>query len=69
MSSAAWLKENAPQYGFILRYPEGKKDITGVGYEWWHFRYVGIPLAKAVVASDLTLDEALEQMQTVSARE
>lgn len=69
MDSAAWLKENAPQYGFVLRYPEGKKDITGVGYEWWHFRYVGVPLAKAIAVSDLTLDEALEQMQTVSARE
>jgi D-alanyl-D-alanine carboxypeptidase len=63
MDSAAWLLENAPRYGFVLRYPDGKKDITGVGYEWWHFRYVGVPLAKAVAASDLTLDEALEKMQ------
>lgn len=69
METAAWLEENAPNYGFLLRYPEGKRDITGVGYEWWHFRYVGIPLAKAVAASDLTLDEAIERMQTVSARE
>jgi len=69
MESAAWLVEHAPRYGFILRYPEGKRDITGVGYEWWHFRYVGIPLAKAVAASDLTLDEALEKMEVVSARE
>ena len=63
METAAWLVTNAPQYGFILRYPEGKRPITGVGYEWWHFRYVGAPLAKAIAASDLTLDEAVEQMQ------
>ena len=69
LDSAAWLKENAPRYGFVLRYPDGKKDITGVKYEWWHFRYVGVPLAKAVATSDLTLDEAIEQMETVSARE
>ena len=69
MDSAAWLKENAPRYGFVLRYPDGKKDITGVKYEWWHFRYVGVPLAKAVANSDLTLDEAIEKMETTSARE
>lgn len=69
MDTAAWLKENGPRYGFVLRYPEDKREITGVGYEWWHFRYVGIPLAKAVAARDLTLDETLELMQTVSARE
>lgn len=68
-SSAAWIEENGPRYGFILRYPEGKKDTTGVSYEWWHFRYVGVPLAKAVAAGELTLDEAIDQMQTVSARE
>jgi len=65
METAAWLEDNAPRYGFVLRYPEGKKDITGVGYEWWHFRYVGVPLAKAAAASDLTLDEILEQLQAV----
>lgn len=63
MESADWLMANAPRYGFILRYPEGKRAITGVGYEWWHFRYVGVPLAKALATSDLTLDEAVEQMQ------
>lgn len=69
MTSAEWLMANAPNYGFILRYPEGKQPITGVGYEWWHFRYVGIPLAKAMASSDLTLDEAVDRMQTVLARE
>lgn len=63
IESAAWLKENAPRYGFVLRYPDGKKEITGVKYEWWHFRYVGIPLAKAVANSNLTLDEAIEKLE------
>lgn len=38
-----WLAENAWQFGFILRYPDGKQDITGIGYEPWHFRYIGKP--------------------------
>lgn len=60
--SAAWLAEHAHEYGFILRYPEGKKPITGIAFEPWHYRYVGIPLANAVYQSDLTLDEILEQI-------
>lgn len=36
-----WIHENAYKYGFILRYPEGKEDITGFSYEYWHLRYVG----------------------------
>ncbi len=42
----AWLVENAHRFGFILRYPEGKTDITGYIYEPWHYRYVGLPLAE-----------------------
>lgn len=40
-----WLAENAYLYGFILRYPDNKQDITGYGFEPWHFRYVGMELA------------------------
>ena len=40
-----WLAENAHEYGFILRYPKGYKNVTGFQYEPWHFRYVGIELA------------------------
>lgn len=49
------------QYGFILRYPEGKDTITGYGYEPWHVRYVGVKTAKAISTSGLTLEEWHEQ--------
>ena len=52
-----WLKKNAYKYGFILRYPMDKEDITGYAYESWHYRYVGKELAKKVVDSGLTYDE------------
>ncbi len=52
-----WLKKNAYKYGFILRYPDKKQDITGYAYESWHFRYVGKELAQKVVDSNLTYDE------------
>lgn len=43
---AIWLKEHCVDYGFIIRYPEGKQDITGYKYESWHIRYVGVEMAK-----------------------
>ena len=49
-----------PEYGFILRYPEGKEDITGYSYEPWHLRYVGSPsVAKEITEKGLTLEEYL----------
>ncbi|HWL22731.1 MAG TPA: M15 family metallopeptidase [Ureibacillus sp.] len=54
-----WLVANAHNYGFILRYPEGKEHITGYMYESWHFRYLGKQLATEVKASGLTLEEFL----------
>lgn len=54
-----WINENAYKYGFILRYPEGKEDITGYIYEPWHIRYLGKDLAKKVFDSGLTLDQYL----------
>lgn len=59
-SGAAWLEENAPRFGFILRYLDGKKSITDVGYEPWHYRFVGIPLAEAIATTDLTYEEVVE---------
>lgn len=56
---AEWLKENAYKYGYILRYPEEKTDITGYKFEPWHFRYVG-EIAEDVYMSGLTYDEYFE---------
>ncbi len=53
---ALWLQENAHNYGFILRYPQDKQDITGYTYEPWHYRYVG-DIATDIVNSGLTYDE------------
>ncbi len=52
-----WLTEHCWEYGFILRYPEGKEHITGFQFEPWHYRYVGQELAQAVHESGLTYDE------------
>jgi zinc D-Ala-D-Ala carboxypeptidase len=54
-----WLVQNAHTYGFILRYPKGKEDVTGFMYESWHFRYVGKDVAKKVNESGVTLEEYL----------
>jgi len=52
-----WTKENAHRFGFIIRYPEGKEDITGYLYEPWHLRYVGETLATKIYNQDTTLEE------------
>ncbi len=56
---AAWLAANCWKYGFIIRYPQGKSDITGYKYEPWHIRYLGEENAKKVYDSGLTLEEYL----------
>ena len=58
----AWLSEHAAEYGFIVRYPEGKNDQTGLEGKTWHFRYVGIPHALYMKENDLTLEEYLEKI-------
>lgn len=52
-----WLQKNAADYGFIMRYPKDKQNITKVIYEPWHWRYVGVKAAKAIKSSGLTLEE------------
>ena len=54
-----WLAENCWRYGFIIRYPQEKEDITGYMYEPWHVRYLGKDLAQAVYESGLCLEEYL----------
>jgi D-alanyl-D-alanine carboxypeptidase len=58
MPAGKWIAANSYKYGFIVRYPEDKTEITQYQYEPWHLRYVGKPLAKALHDSGLTLDEA-----------
>ena len=54
------FKQRAADYGFILRYPAGRENITGIGCEPWHFRYVGIPHAQIMKENRLTLEEYTE---------
>lgn len=58
-SEGKWLATNAYKYGFIIRYPQNKEDITGYSYEPWHLRYVGINAATAIKDSGATLEEYL----------
>jgi D-alanyl-D-alanine carboxypeptidase len=54
-----WLRQNAHEYGFILRYPMDKIDITGINYEPWHYRYVGIDTAQEIYSQGICLEEYL----------
>ena len=58
-----WLMKNCQNYGFILRYPKDKTDITQYIYEPWHYRYVGEEAAKAIMEKGITLEEYLAQIQ------
>lgn len=59
-----WFLENSWKYGFILRYPEDKENITDIGYEPWHFRFVGIPHAYYITKNGLCLEEYIELLQS-----
>lgn len=54
-----WLVNNAHKYGFVLRYPEDKTDVTGIIYQPWHWRYVGIEVANEMKSNNLCLEEYL----------
>lgn len=56
-----WLSEHAAEYGFVLRYPEDKQEITGVEFKPWHWRYVGRELASFLKEQNLTLEEYWQQ--------
>lgn len=58
-----WLMENAEDYGFILRYQKDKIDITGIMYEPWHFRYVGVEHAKRINELGFCLEEYIEYLE------
>lgn len=55
-----WLADNAWEYGFILRYPEDKTEITHTSYEPWHYRYVGTEAAKVIFEQSICLEEYIE---------
>lgn len=59
-----WLYEHCAEYGFIVRYPNGKTDITGIIYEPWHFRYVGVEAATYIMEHNITLEEYLSDHYT-----
>ena len=56
-----WLADNAVEYGFVLRYPQDKQEVTGIIYESWHYRFVGKTHAKLMKESGLCLEEYLQQ--------
>ncbi|WP_346889915.1 M15 family metallopeptidase [Clostridium sp. UBA1056] len=58
---ADWLAENCYKFGFIIRYPYGRKNITGIEYEPWHIRYIGKEAAKYIYDNRITLEEYLER--------
>ena len=58
-AEAVWLAEHCADYGFIIRFPDGKENITGYQYEPWHIRYVGVDTAKEIMSQGLTLEEYL----------
>lgn len=56
-AEAQWMAENCARFGFIIRYPQDKVDITGINYEPWHLRYVGVEVATYLTQNGLTLEE------------
>lgn len=54
-----WLRAHCAEYGFILRYPKNKEEVTQISYESWHFRYVGAEAAKEIMEQGITLEEYL----------
>lgn len=58
-----WIEKNAWEYGFILRYPLHKTDITGIQYEPWHIRYVGLPHSAIMQEKDFVLEEYLDYLK------
>lgn len=67
MPAQIWLMEHSWEYGFILRYPSDKSEVTGIIYEPWHYRWVGRDNAKAIHESGLCLEEYLEYTATKEA--
>ena len=54
-----WLMTHCAEYGFILRYPPEKSEVTGIGYEPWHYRYVGLDASGEIAEQSIYLEEYL----------
>ena len=63
MPAFTWMQQHAAEYGFILRFPKDKESITGVIYESWHYRFVGIKEAQKIKDSGLCLEEYVESLE------
>lgn len=61
-AAGKWLKENGMEYGFILRYPKGKEEITEIEFEPWHYRYVGVDAAREIMSQEICLEEYVKQI-------
>mgnify|MGYP001053716092 CR=1 FL=1 len=61
-AAAQWLKANAADYGFILRFPKDKEDITKIIFEPWHYRYVGVEAAQEIMSKGICLEEYLGEV-------
>lgn len=59
--SFTWMYENCAEYGFVLRYPKDKQDVTGITYEPWHYRFVGKEAAEYIMENGLCLEEYLKE--------
>lgn len=66
---AKWLKENCWKYGFILRYPLDKTEETGIIFEPWHYRYVGLEAAKEIMEQGICLEEYLDAVEDIQKAE
>lgn len=62
-----WLDKHSAEYGFVLRYPKDKEDITKIIYEPWHYRYVGVNAAETIKANGWCLEEYVENLKQVQA--
>ncbi len=63
-AEAQWMAAHCQEYGFILRYMEDKEDVTGIKFEPWHFRYVGLKAAQYIMENHMSLEEFTEEWQT-----
>ena len=62
----SWINQNCQKYGFVVRYPEDKANITNVNHEPWHFRYVGLPHADIMVEKGYCFEEYIDSLRSFS---